>query len=138
MVIKPLIIKNPASLKKATERKFLKMATHISELTWWKARDMEQAETRSIVWTTPFHRYSRRGPIWATATQPTRQVKTRRVGCAWVRMGCSGMLWNAARGPTTSSPFSPNSSHGSSTTLNQGPSQSLRYTFIFFLQASLP
>jgi hypothetical protein len=47
------------------------MATHISELTWWKARDMDQAETRSSVWTTPSHRYSLRGPNWATASQPT-------------------------------------------------------------------
>jgi hypothetical protein len=33
-----------------------KMATHMSELTRWKARDMEQPVSRSSVWTTPSQR----------------------------------------------------------------------------------
>ncbi len=49
------------------------MATLISEQELWKTRDMEQAVSRSSVWTTPSRRHLLRGPKWATASQRVNQ-----------------------------------------------------------------
>ena len=51
------------------------MATLISEQQWWKTRKMQQAVSRSSVWTTPSRRHSLRGPKWATASQPASTSK---------------------------------------------------------------
>ncbi len=48
---------------------------NISEVTWWKARDMEQAETRMSLWTTTSHRHSPRSSSWATPGQRTSTGK---------------------------------------------------------------
>jgi hypothetical protein len=60
----------PSWLKSAKQVKISKMATLISEQKWLKTRKMQQAVSRSSVWTTPSRRHSLRGSRWATASQP--------------------------------------------------------------------
>jgi hypothetical protein len=65
--------KIPSCLKSAKTVKVSNMVTLISELTWWKTRDMEQAVSRS-------HRHLLRGPTWATASQPASTRVSRSSG----------------------------------------------------------